>query len=206
MNMFHKYLLVSSSLFLLGCSQIQKSQDELSKADMSLNERCEKEIQEIRIFQVLDDTKSLGFVCDGSSDTCSGLTVVVPSLGEMHWDDKRVRAPKDQCIVIRGTYKYTTKQDFEKTVPVIDFEYMYPPKDINEVQKRLEEFTEVMKKECLLDANKEKHSLQEKKIKQCDCYVDLMRTQFNEVLSNGEYDEEQFRKNWQTQALKKCGK
>ncbi len=79
--------------------------------------RCNK----FRVFQVLPNGSALASTDD--DDNFDNLGVVVMFLsddGSSYFDDQKILVPSGKCVRQIGTYKYTTRQDMEKTVPVVE--------------------------------------------------------------------------------------
>ncbi|HEY9544035.1 hypothetical protein [Prevotella sp.] len=75
-----------------------------------------------KVFQVLDSGDALanemgqGF----EADIPTGLTVLfLKENGRSHYDDQLIRVPSGKCAKQIGTFRYSTKSDIEKTVPVV---------------------------------------------------------------------------------------
>lgn len=75
-----------------------------------------------KVFQVLDSGDALanemgqGF----EADIPTGLTVLfLKENGRSYYDDQLIRVPSGKCVKQIGTFRYSTKLDIEKTVPVV---------------------------------------------------------------------------------------
>ncbi len=75
-----------------------------------------------KVFQVLDSGDALanemgqGF----EADIPTGLTVLfLKENGRSYYDDQLIRVPSGKCAKQIGTFRYSTKLDIEKTVPVV---------------------------------------------------------------------------------------
>lgn len=151
------------------------------------NENCQ-DIAEVEIFQTLNGY-ALASVCDHKGDTfCLGMTVRVNEYTEPLYDKKRVSAPNGKCIVFNETYKYETKDNSIKTVPVIDFEYEYLATNEEETVNRILATHTDIKKSCVLEMNKEfKDLMLSVKEERCECLADeIMKILFENAENNKE--------------------
>ena len=75
-------------------------------------------IREFRVIQVYDDGSALSMADDSEH---YGTVVVFPAEnGSSHYDDEKIVIPNGKCVRQVGTYKYMTRQEFEKTVPIVE--------------------------------------------------------------------------------------
>lgn len=188
-------------LLFVGCSNLSTQSQ---KMDNKINDKCEKDISEIKVFQVLEDGGGLALTCNDTSDLCRGMVVALYPSDEMLWDQKKIKPLKDQCFVVMGTYKYSNNSDLTKTVPVLGFDYKYPPVDMDEVLTRMESQLARLKNRCmkepieLLDTNK--------KTELCNCYMDTFRGIFRNALeSSTEVSNEVHLEKWAQESEEKCG-
>lgn len=71
------------------------------------------------VFQVLDSGDALAHEID-EDDIPTGLTVFfINEDGASYYDDQVIKVPAGKCVRQLGTYKYTTKLDVDKTVPIV---------------------------------------------------------------------------------------
>lgn len=116
-----KKLLFILPLLLVACTEQGFVQKLSAPSETIYNDKC-AEIQEYRIFQVIDNG-SLAMACDSEySDICIGLTVFVPKIkGEIYYDDMVIKPKDNQCIIYDDVYRYTTNSGNNKTVPKLKF-------------------------------------------------------------------------------------
>ena len=75
------------------------------------------EIKTYRVFQVLPDGNALAFVCDSEYDKyCYGDVALLAEREKPFYDGIKVTIPKP---TIEGTYRYETRDNFIKTVPIV---------------------------------------------------------------------------------------
>lgn len=73
--------------------------------------------QKLRVIQVLSDGSALAIIEDmGSYGTVLALTAVK---GSSYYDDQKIEIPFNKCVKQIGTFRYTTNQNVEKTVPIV---------------------------------------------------------------------------------------
>lgn len=74
-----------------------------------------------KVFQVLDSGDALARELEGSYSIATRMTVLFLSQeGKSFYDDQVIKIPSGQCARQIGTFKYRTKSDMEKTIPVVD--------------------------------------------------------------------------------------
>lgn len=70
----------------------------------------------VEVFQVLDD----GRAALATPHPCDPSVVLLVNDGdEYYYDDQNINIPEGQCLRQIGIYKYMTKKEFEKTVPIV---------------------------------------------------------------------------------------
>lgn len=75
------------------------------------------EIKTYRVFQVLPDGNALAFECDSEYDKyCYGDVALLAKREKPFYDGIKVNIPKP---TIEGTYRYETRNNFIKTVPIV---------------------------------------------------------------------------------------
>ena len=84
-----------------------------------------------QVFQVFHKG-SLAFKCDGNKDYCRGTIVLIPSTVVKQSYDGLVITLKNPKVI--DTYSYTTKEDKQKTVPIISGQYL-KDKDTNKSER-----------------------------------------------------------------------
>lgn len=77
------------------------------------------ELTELKIIQVLNNESALAT----GNDLLNYGTVflLLPKDGVSYYDDQKITVPSGKFARQIGTYRYISKNDVEKTVPVIDF-------------------------------------------------------------------------------------
>ena len=75
------------------------------------------EIKTYRVFQVLPDGNALAFECDSEYvKYCYGDVALLAKREKPFYDGIKVNIPKP---TIEGTYRYETRNNFIKTVPIV---------------------------------------------------------------------------------------
>jgi hypothetical protein len=153
-------------VFLLACQTLNNVAQTKER-----NPNCQ-DVAEVKVFQTLDGY-ALASVCDyKGEDYCLGMTVRVDEFTEPLYDKKRISAPKGKCIVFTDTYKYETKDESVKTVPVIGFEYEYEATTEDEAIVRAVNDLQDIKKSCVMYMGKEyKDMPTEEKEEKCGCII-----------------------------------
>lgn len=75
-----------------------------------------------KVFQVLDTGVALATEYSdriGGNEVFYGTNVLFYTEGKYYYDEEIIRVPQGKCVRQIGVYKYMTKQDFEKTVPIV---------------------------------------------------------------------------------------
>ena len=91
-----------------------------SDKDIVLFENPQQEIKAklFEVIQVLPDGSALATVEDRSN---FGMVVMfLADKGASYYDDQKIEVPSDKRVIQIGTYKYTTRNEIEKTVPIIE--------------------------------------------------------------------------------------
>ena len=80
------------------------------------------------VMQVVDNNHALSHevewddVLERYMQTGSGLLVLVTNdNGEYYYDDQIIEVPQGMCMRQVGIYRYQTRMDMEKTVPIVKF-------------------------------------------------------------------------------------
>lgn len=201
-----KKTLLFLTLIISGCSSSNFFAD---------NDKCIS-MNKFEIFQAVDGG-ALAHECT-FSEGCSAFNQLVflkEQRGMDYYDGLVVKVPTDKCAVQDGVYRYTTKQEVQKTVPFIKFEYKNDPKTEEEFFQRLQESKEDTYYSCLQELKKDNSV--KNKTKLCTCLADSIEESIVSLLKNatseaenGEknqnFDEEAFGKKMIKNAEKKCGK
>lgn len=160
-------------------------------------------IDEFKVFQALDGG-ALAHECtfaEGCS-TWNQLVFLSKQRGIDYYDGLIVKAPNKKCAIRDGVYRYTTKQEISKTVPVIRFDYKNEPKTEEEMTERLQDYYQDVYHVCLDDfeSNKEK-----KDEKFCGCYADTFVSLLLDIYA-GEETQEDYKGKFDKDVKKNCGK
>lgn len=75
-------------------------------------------IREFRVIQVQGDGSALAMADDVDH---YGTVVAFPARdGSSYYDDQKIVIPSGKCVKQIGTFKYMTRQEIEKTVPIVE--------------------------------------------------------------------------------------
>lgn len=78
--------------------------------------------QPFEVFQVLDHGAALAREIDKSyaswNATTELMVLLINDEGKYYYDDQIIEIPEGKCLRQIGVYKYMTKAEFEKTVPI----------------------------------------------------------------------------------------
>lgn len=77
-------------------------------------------VEKLRIIQVLSNESALATSTDLSVNYGT-VFLLLPKDGVSYYDDQKITVPSGKFARQIGTYRYMSKNDVEKTVPVIDF-------------------------------------------------------------------------------------
>lgn len=72
------------------------------------------------VFQVLDSGDALANEIDEFSMSTGLMVLFLCDEGKSYYDDQVIKVPKGKCAKQIGTFKYSTKAGFDKTVPIVD--------------------------------------------------------------------------------------
>ena len=70
----------------------------------------------LKVFQVLEPGVALTMIKD---DFSSAVYLLIDNDGKTYYDDQVIKLPFGKCFKQIGTYRYYTKKDVLKTVPVV---------------------------------------------------------------------------------------
>lgn len=210
-----KYILLAL-LALMGCTQSSSINGDL--ASSKRNENC-MDMQKFQVFHVLENRSALATACTETYDEkfCKGAVVLLkPRMDVDYYDEMYVSAPKGKCATQDGVYKYISKNDIVKTVPVIRFEYEYKASSGEEFLKRIHNELEEGRFECKLSVinkkqntktkNKEKNI--SKDLDKCDCVFDFFGAELIVYLEKNltDSEKEKFKQEFPKRLEKQCGK
>lgn len=114
-------------VFILGVIANASSQGEDGVLrDVVLFEKPQQTIEadKIEVFQVLEDGSALASVKysdDGNNDNLGMVVMFLAKDGASYFDSQVIKISKGKCMKQIGTYKYMSRQNMEKTVPVVEF-------------------------------------------------------------------------------------
>ena len=193
---------------LMGCTQM--SSINLPTLQRERNENC-MDFRRFKVFQVFNDGYALASACTSefSPDLCLGATVLLtPKRNLEYYDDMYVSVPNDKCAVQNGVYKYETKSNDHKTVPIINFEYEYSPISEEEEMERISDTMEDWRFKCKLLVVNDKNTNTKTNINKCDCFIDFINSEFLRIKNDNisDIDKTNIEKNLLENIEKKCGK
>ena len=70
-------------------------------------------------FQVLDSGEALANEIDELSISTGLMVLFLCDEGKSYYDDQVIKVPEGKCAKQIGTFKYSTKAGFDKTVPIV---------------------------------------------------------------------------------------
>lgn len=74
----------------------------------------------LKVFQALEDGYALANEIEGPFDFSTHLVVLIHDPeGKPFYDDQKIIIPKGKCARKIGIYKYITRNEMEKTVPIV---------------------------------------------------------------------------------------
>lgn len=80
--------------------------------------------KKFEIMQVLPDGTALATVetdyDDYNMDNIGVIVLFLPKEGSAFYDRQVIKVPEGKCVRQVGTYRYMTRQEMEKTVPVVE--------------------------------------------------------------------------------------
>ena len=111
-------------VFVLGLIVNASQGKESVQRDVVLFEKPQQTIEanEIEVFQVLPDGSALanvGYTYEGNNDNVGMVVMLLAKDGVSYFDSQKIKISSGKCMKQIGTYKYMTRQDIEKTVPVV---------------------------------------------------------------------------------------
>lgn len=185
--------------FITSCSSLNNVES-IKKAFYD-NENC-SDMREFEIFQTLDDG-ALAFLCEDGHCSAYNQTVFLDNLHNVfYYDGMKVKAPNDKCAVVDGVYRYESKDERIRTVPIIKFQYKNYPKNEDEVKQRLSEAYDKIYDKCII-AYKKNNNKKDNSEKTCSCFTDaIIETTLTIYEENKEQNVDEVMLNIE----KKCGK
>lgn len=73
------------------------------------------------VFQVLDSGNALAHEFKHGISVATGITVLFLNDGnKSYYDDQVIKVPSGKCVKQIGVFKYRTRADLERTVPIVD--------------------------------------------------------------------------------------
>lgn len=76
-------------------------------------------VTKFEVFQVLPDGSALASA-EKPFDAIGIVVVFVPHEGVSYYDRQNIDVPSNKRVMQIGTYRYLTRDDFEKTVPIVE--------------------------------------------------------------------------------------
>lgn len=123
--------IITGVLLVLLCVLVRWTSAENSNSDdpgiSMFDSPGEKmELKSFRVFQVLSDGSALAesskkIKVDYRSDYSNPIVYFLPEEGVAYYDDQEIRIPTNKVARQIGIYKYTTKGNTLKTVPIVSF-------------------------------------------------------------------------------------
>lgn len=205
-----KKLLLLFLFCITGCT---------SSTLFSDNENCTS-MTKFEIFQTLS-FGALAHECtfDEGCSSFNQLVFLANQAGVDYYDGLVVNVPSGKCAVQNGVYRYTTKEDIFKTVPVIQFEHKNNPKNENDFLLQVENTKYNAYYSCLISL---KHQMEDEKsakkqIEFCACASNAMEEEIiskvekaitEKATKNSEpqFEQETILKDMVQTLEKKCGK
>lgn len=88
--------------------------------DIVMFEKPQQEIKvtSFEVMQVLPDGSALARVKD--ADNFGIIVLFLADKGTSYYDDQKIDVPSGKKVMQIGTYKYVTRSEMEKTVPVVE--------------------------------------------------------------------------------------
>ena len=194
-------------LFVSACSNISQV-GVLGNINNSERNKACMDMTQFKVLQVVEDGHALAFECnDGGHCYNNTVVLLTPQKGIDYYDDMIVGLPNEKCAIQDGVYRYETKNESIKTVPVIRYDYEYAPKDDAEKDKRFNETMNDLRDGCKAYMAQDKKTNNEKSMKKCDCFIDSFITTYQEITTKAYTDNEKNNviKNMLKNAEKKCG-
>lgn len=74
----------------------------------------------MEVFQVIANDAALVKCADKDGDLFGPVCLIVNSEGKYYYDDQKIKIPKDKVARQVGIYRYPTKNETLKTVPIIE--------------------------------------------------------------------------------------
>ena len=112
--------MVTGAVLLLGISFFVAGSS--SASGITLFEEEGEIISEnsFEVFQVVEDGNALASEVKGKFDIPTNLVVLfLCEDGKSYYDDQMIEIPAGKCVRQIGTYRYPTKEDIVKTVPIV---------------------------------------------------------------------------------------
>lgn len=209
-------------IFISSCSYIshidmsdnpESAQDNISTNNTALQEEpvmpgrnpdC-MDMVRFKVLQVLANGYALAYECN-EGDFCASNTVVLltPLPRVYYYDDMYVTVPKEKCAVQNGVFRYETKREILKTVPVIKYDYEYAPRNNEEIEARFYEAMKDLRLGCKDSMSFDDKTNNLESMKKCDCVVDSFLAAYKEKDTWIERDK--IVENLRKKAEAKCGK
>ena len=124
-----------------------------------------------------------------------------------YYDEMLISLPNNKCAIQDGVYKYTTKNNTDKTVPRIYFGFKAYPQSIDEAIEMFNDFFENDRYKCKLLVTSNKAYNTKTNMNKCDCISDLFKEEFTIFFTDTNKYENytMLEKAVKTKSKKKCG-
>ena len=109
-------------VFALVVNSTQQGQANSIDRDVVMFEKPQQTIRcnKFQVFQVLPNGSALASGDDDNLDYLGMVVMFLSDDGSSYFDDQKIVIPSGKCVRQIGTYKYMTRQNLEKTVPVVE--------------------------------------------------------------------------------------
>ena len=167
-----KVVILSLALALSGCASVNKSAEiaaeeeqedvkreaiietykapveELMAEEKVPNQNCIKDIENLVVFQTMDDEHGLATYDRGQKRHNVAMFRLPSAFVDRItiYDDVKIDVPASQCLVINDTFAYKTRAGYKKVVPVITFEDEMEPKNKKKPSKAAKKKAKVKQK------------------------------------------------------------
>lgn len=98
----------------------KSNSDNPSNDNMIIFEQPQQKIdaKSFEVMQVLPDGNALATV--ESNENFGMIVMLLPNKNATYYDNQKIEVPTGKCARQIGTYRYMTRNNIEKTVPIID--------------------------------------------------------------------------------------
>lgn len=202
-----KKIIFTLVLLISACTNIPQV-DVLDNIEKSERNKACMDMVRFKVLQVFADGYALAYECnDGKFCYNNTIVLLTPQPGVYYYDDMLVNIPEEKCAIQDGVYRYETKNESIKTVPIIQYDYEYEAKNDEEREKRFFETMDNLRFGCKNSMTQDKKTNNSKSMKKCDCFIDSFITTYKEMNTKNPSDKEKDKviENMLKNAEKKCG-